>query len=109
MNSLKRLKAEGRAFRDAQEFMVDLLNLMAMSYAIELHEEHGFGAGRISRLTDAAIRRVHATIGRYEGEFTPTALENWCRTFGFDHRIGLDSDGAVRFRGGVIGRKEAKK
>lgn len=51
MNSLKRLKAEGRARREAQEFMIDVLNLMAMSYAIELHEEHGFGAERIARLT----------------------------------------------------------
>lgn len=28
MNSLKRLKAEGRAQREAQEFMIDVLNLI---------------------------------------------------------------------------------
>ena len=109
MNSLKRLKAEGRARREAQEFMIDVLNLMAMSYAIELHEEHGFGAERIARLTDAAIRRVHSTIGRYEGEYTETALESWCRTFGFIPKIGLDERGAVKFCGSSMKKQRARR
>lgn len=109
MDSLKRHKRESRAYRDAYMMMLDTLNLMARSYAIELHDEHGFGAERLSELTDNVIRRVHATIERYEGEFTPTALDMKCRMFNFNAKIGFDENGAVRFVGGVIKKGKSRK
>ncbi len=105
MESLKRLNRDSRAYRNAYMMMLDTLNLMVRSFAVELHEEHGFGAERLSVLTDNAIKRVHGAIARYEGEFTPTALDMWCKDFNFNAQIGFDSEGAVKFVGGVIKKK----
>lgn len=105
MNALARQKRESRARRDYQQFMLDLLNLMVRAYAAELHQEHGLEAEEISELTENVISTVHAAIARYEGEYTETALDMWCKSFGFDARVGLDEKGAVVFKGGVIERK----
>lgn len=105
MNALKRHSRESRAYRDYQEFMLDLLNLMSRAYAAELHQAHGFGAARLSKLTKNVIATVHAAISRYEGEYTQDALDMWCRDFGFDATVGLDRNGAVEFKGGIIERK----
>ena len=105
MNALARQKRQFRAYREYQEFMVDVLNLMVRAYAAELHQKHGFGAQRCTDVTKAVIATVHAAIHRYEGEYTQDALDMWCRSFGFDGRVGLDEKGAVEFKGGVIERK----
>lgn len=105
MKALHNKNKQSKAYRDAQGFMLDLLNLMSMAYAVELHDNHGFGAQRLSSVTENAIKTVHATISRYEGDFAPYALESACKRFRFDHRIALDDKGAVRFAGGVLPRK----
>lgn len=105
MNALKRKNKQGKAYRDAQGFMLDLLNLMSQAYAIELHDSHGFGAKRLTKLSENAIQLVHDTIARYEGDFTDTALKARCRYFNFDPKVGLNEKGAVRFAGGVLPRK----
>ena len=106
MNALKRQREQSRAYREYQAFMVDLLNLMVRAYAAELHQTHGFGAGKCTDVTEAVIKTVHGAIARYEGEYTLTALDSWCRDFGFDGRVGLDEKGAVMFYGGIIERKK---
>ena len=105
MKALHNKNKQSKAYRDAQGFMLDLLNLMSMAYAVELHDNHGFGAERLSSVTENAIKTVHAAIARYEGDYTPYALERACRMFRFDHRIGLNEKGAVKFAGGVLPRK----
>ena len=105
MKSLKRFKEKGKSQRDYREFMVDLLNLMSVAYAVELHENHGFGAGRLSSVTDGAIKRIHSAVSKYDKEFADMALINWCRSFGFDWRIGLDERYAIKFIGGKVKRR----
>lgn len=106
MNALKRKSRHGKAYREYQEFMTELLNLMVRAYASELHQRYGFGAGKCTDVTEAVIKAVHGAIARYEGEYTLTALDSWCRDFGFDGRVGLDENGAVKFLGGNMkGRK----
>ena len=105
MKSLKRFKERGKSQRDYRAFMIDLLNLMSMAYAVELHESHGFGADRLSSVTDGAIKRIHSAVYRYEKEFADMALIDWCRRIGFDWRIGLDEKYAIKFIGGKVKKK----
>jgi|GEM_PF-1574015 len=95
MNCLKNKKEASRSYREAQGFMLDLLEMMAYAYALELHDRYGFGKIRNDRLAKAAIERVHACIARYEGDYTMTALKSKCRDFGFVSKIKLDEKGAV--------------
>lgn len=108
MNALKRLKSEGRQLRYNQAFLVDVLNIMSAAYSAELHQSYGFGAERCNKLTASVIQTVHDAIKRYretedDDVYVWQALNNWCKDFGFDPAIGLDTEtGAVKFVGGVI-------
>ena len=95
MNALKHKKESGKSYRDAQKFMLELLEMMAYAYALELREQHGFGKKRNERIAKAAIERVHACIERYESEYTQTALKSKCQDFGFRSKIKLNEKGAV--------------
>lgn len=105
MKSLKNKNRYAKSYRDAQLFMLDCLNLMSMAYAVELHDNHGFGAKRLTSLSENAIKLVHDTIAKFEGDFTDTALKVRCRYFNFDPKVALDDKGAVRFAGGILPRK----
>ena len=105
MNSLRGKNKKAKAYRDAQGFMLDLLNLMSTAYAVELHDSHGFGAQRLTSVTDGAIKRVHEAIARYDGDFADYALRDRCKYFRFDPRVSLNEKGAVKFAGGILPRK----
>lgn len=105
VKALDRHKRHGKSYREYREFMLSLLNLMSIAYAVELHENHKFGAGRISSVTDGAIKRVHEAVQKYESDFADYALESWCKSFGFDHRISLDDQLRVKFIGGKAKKK----
>lgn len=95
MNALKHKKEESKAFREAQRLIVELVEMMAQAYAIELHEQAGFGAERNERIAKAAIERVHKCVERYESDYTPTALKSKCKDFGFVSKVKLNEKGAV--------------
>lgn len=99
MNCLKHKKEDSKSYREAQGFMLELLEMMAYAYAIELHEQHGFGAERCERIAKAAIERVHKCIERYESDYTQTALKAKCKDFGFVSKIKLNEKGAVMWNG----------
>lgn len=95
MNCLKHKNEHAKSYREAQTFMLELLEMMAYAYALELHEQHGFGKKRNERIAKAAIERVHACIERYESDYTQTALKSKCQDFGFVSKIKLNEKGAV--------------
>lgn len=95
MNALKHKKEESKAYREAQRLIVELVEMMAQAYAIELHEQAGFGAERNERIAKAAIERVHKCVERYESDYTPTALRVKCADFGFVAKVRLNEKGAV--------------
>lgn len=98
MQCLKHKIEASKQYRDTQQLMLDLLEMMAYAYALELHDRHGFGKIRNERIAKAAIERVHACIERYEGDYTQTALKAKCRDFGFVSKIRLNQKGAVTWR-----------
>lgn len=95
MNALKHKKEQSKSYREAQTFMLELLEMMAYAYALELNKQHRFGKKRNERVAKAAIERVHECIKRYETEYTQTALKSKCQDFGFVSKIKLDEKGAV--------------
>lgn len=95
MNALKHKKEESKAYREAQRLVVDLTDMLCNAYALELHEQAGFGAERNERIAKAAIERVHACVERYETEYTETALKSKCADFGFVSKVKLNEKGAV--------------
>lgn len=99
MKCLKHKKESAKAYRDAQTFMLELLEMMAYAYGLELHDRHGFGKKRNERIAKAAIERVHDCIERYESDYTQTALKSKCQDFGFVSKIKLNEKGAVKWNG----------
>lgn len=99
MNALKHKKENGKAYREAQGFMLELLEMMAYAYALELHDQYGFGMKRCENIAKAAIERVHACIQRYDTDYTQTALKSKCQSFGFVSKIKLNENGAVIWNG----------
>ena len=95
MNALKHKKKDARSYREAQTFMLELLEMMALAYALELNKQYGFAAKRNERIAEGAIKRVHECIARYEPEYTQVALKSKCADFGFVSKIKLDEKGAV--------------
>ena len=95
MNALKHKKEASKSYREAQRLIVELVEMMAQAYAIELHEQAGFGAERNERIAKSAIERVHKCVERYEVEYTPTALKSKCADFGFVAKVHLNEKGAV--------------
>ncbi len=95
MNALKHKKEQAKSYRDAKRFMLELLEMMAYAYALELHDRHGFGKKRCEDIARAAIERIHACIARYESEYTQVALKSKCQDFGFHSKIALNEKGAV--------------
>ena len=99
MNCLKHKNENAKSYREAQGFMLELLDMMAYAYALELHEQFGFGMKRCERIAKAAIERVHACIERYDADYTQVALKSKCADFGFVSKIKLDKKGAVTWNG----------
>lgn len=107
MKALKRLNEQKRVSREAQAFMLDLMNMIVAAMGAELHQKRGFGAQRCAETAEAVIETCQSAIKRYrdeeDDEYVWTALRSWCRDFGFDPTVGLDpKTGAVKFVGGVI-------
>ena len=95
MNCLKHKNENAKSYREAQGFMLELLEMMAYAYALELNEQHGFAKKRNERIAEGAIKRVHTCIERYETDYTQVALKSKCADFGFVSKIKLDKKGAV--------------
>lgn len=95
MNCLKHKNEQAKSYRDAQTFMLELLDMMVHAYALELNKQHRFARKRNERVAEGAIKTVHECIARYETEYTQVALKSKCADFGFVSKIKLDEKGAV--------------
>ncbi len=83
MDAMKRFKGT-RAERRAQEWIIKALEHYLLASALVLHDDFGFGSGRIQRFMQGMMGRMDAYIDNYGDDCLLAALRAKCRDIGIE-------------------------